>query len=99
MSLTRAVTVLLLLFVCGASAETKGTFILTCLEIPDVQRGAGLAIVLQLPSGKTCLYDTGSAYPDATSADGWQAKFNTGRDLIVPFLNKAGAKEIDSVFI
>jgi competence protein ComEC len=84
---------------CRAAAETKGTFILTCLEIPDVQRGAGLAIVLQLPSGKTCLYDTGSAYPDATSADGWQAGFNAGRDLIVPFLQKAGITEIDMVFI
>lgn len=99
MCLARAVSVFLLLFVCRAAAETKGTFILTCLEIPDVQRGAGLAIVLQLPSGKTCLYDTGSAYPDASSADGWQASFNAGRDLIVPFLAKAGIKEIDTVFI
>jgi competence protein ComEC len=81
------------------AAETKGAFILTCLEIPDIQRGAGLAIVLQLPSGKTCLYDTGSGYPDASSSDGWQATFNAGRDVILPFLNKAGIKEIDTVFI
>jgi competence protein ComEC len=99
MTLGRVITALLLLSVCRAAAETKGTFILTCLEIPDVQRGAGLAIVLQLPSGKTCLYDTGSAYPDAGSADGWQAGFNAGRDLIIPFLTRSGIKEIDTVFI
>ncbi len=81
------------------AAEPTGKFILTCLEIPDVQRGAGLAIVLQLPNGKTCLYDTGGGYPDATSPDGWQAQSNTGRDLIVPFLQKAGIKEIETVFI
>ena len=74
-------------------------FVMTLLDIPDVQRGAGLAIVLQLPSGKTCLYDTGNGYPDATAPDGWQGGKNTGRDLIVPFLEKAGVKEIDTVFI
>jgi competence protein ComEC len=82
-----------------AAIEAKGEFILTCFEIPDIQRGAGLAIVLQLPSGKTCIYDTGSGYPDPSSADGWQATFNAGRDVILPFLNKAGIKEIDTVFI
>jgi competence protein ComEC len=77
----------------------QGSLILTCLNIPDIQRGAGLAIVLQFPSGKTCLYDTGSGYPDAKSPDGWQGEFNTGRDLIAPFLQQAGIKEIDTVFI
>ena len=33
------------------------------------------------------------------SADGWQAQSNAGRDLIIPFLQKAGVKEIDTVFI
>lgn len=81
------------------AAEKKGEFILTCLDIPDIKRGAGLALVLQLPSGKTCLYDTGSGYPDATSPDGWQAGFNAGRDIVLPFLQKNGIKEIDTVFI
>jgi len=81
------------------AAEPSGRFILTCLEIPDIQRGAGLALVLQLPNGRTCLYDTGSGYPDATSPDGWQGQFNTGRDLLLPFLQKAGIKEIETVFI
>jgi competence protein ComEC len=102
MKATRLIPLLALLALAARfadAAEPSGKFILTCLEIPDIQRGAGLAIVLQLPSGKTCLYDTGSAYPDATSPDGWQAGFNAGRDLIVPFLEKAGVKEIDTVFI
>jgi competence protein ComEC len=85
----------------AASAEPAphGTFILTCLEIPDIQRGAGLAVILQLPSGKTCLYDTGSAYPDPASPDGWGMKFNAGRDLVIPFLQKRGIEQIDTVFL
>lgn len=74
-------------------------FTLTVLNIPDIQRGAGLAIVMRTPSGRTFLYDTGSAYPERLSSDGWQSNFNAGRDLIAPFLEKAGVKEIDAVFI
>jgi competence protein ComEC len=83
----------------AADAPTDGKFILTCLEIPDIQRGAGLAVVLQTPTGRTYLYDTGSGYPDASSPDGWQARFNAGRDLVLPFLTKASIKEVDAVFI
>lgn len=74
-------------------------FTMTVLNVPDVQRGAGLAVVMRTPSGKTFLYDTGSAYPERLSSDGWQANFNAGRDLIAHFLEKAGAKEIDVVFM
>lgn len=74
-------------------------FTLTVLNIPDLQRGAGLAIVMSTPSGKTFLYDTGSAYPERLSSDGWQGNFNAGRDLIAPFLEKAGVKAIDVVFM
>jgi len=89
----------LLAFSLTSSAFAEGKFILTVLEIPDINRGAGLAIVLQLPSGKTCLYDTGSAYPEKVSSDGWQGNFNAGRDLVVPFLTQAGVKELDAVMI
>lgn len=82
-----------------AADAPRGQFILTALEIPDIQRGAGLALVLQLPSGKTCLYDTGSGYPHSASPDGWASGFNAGRDVIVPFLKNAGVQEIDTVFI
>lgn len=90
---------------CLAAARTAhadpqpGKLIITLLNIPDIQRGAGLAIVLQLPSGKACLYDTGSGYPDRASPDGWAGKFNAGRDLIMPFLKERGIKEIDTLFI
>lgn len=80
-------------------AYAHGKFTLTVLNIPDIQRGAGLAVVLQMPSGKTWLYDTGSAYPEKLSSDGWQQNFNAGRDLIVPFLEKAGVRQIEGVFI
>src|SRR4051812_18902802 len=86
----------------GASApaaESPGKLVMTVLDIPDIQRGAGLAIILQLPSGKTVLYDTGSGYPDRSSPDGWASQSNVGRDQILPFLSKAGVKEIDTAFI
>ncbi len=83
----------------AADRIPTGKFTLTCLEIPDIKRGAGLAIVLQTPGGHTYLYDTGSGYPDSTSPDGWQEQFNAGRDRVLPFLEKLGVKEVDAVFI
>ena len=74
--------------VASAAAGDDGKLVMTCLEIPDIDRGAGLAIVLQTPSGKTYLYDTGSGYP---AESGWVADFNAGRDLIRPFLHRAGS--------
>lgn len=56
-------------------------FTLTVLEIPDIQRGAGLAIVMQTPSGKTFLYDTGTAHPEKLSSDGWLANLNAGHGI------------------
>lgn len=81
------------------AAVAQKPFTLTVLDIPDIQRGAGLAIVMQTPSGKTFLYDTGTAHPERLSSDGWLANFNAGRDLIQPFLKKAGIKELDGIFI
>lgn len=97
MGLRFFLTVLLgLIFPCFADA---GEFKLTVLDIPDIQRGAGLAIVMQAPSGKTYLYDTGSGYPDRLSSDRWQAKFNAGRDLVAPFLKEIHVSELDGVLI
>ena len=75
------------------------TFSFTVLEIPDIQRGADLAIVMRTPSGKTWLYDTGTAHPEKLSSDGWLAKFNSGRDVMAPLLNKDGVTTIDGVFV
>lgn len=90
--------VTLLLLPGRGLAQDRGTFTLTCLEITDVNRGAGLAVVLQTPGGKTYLYDTGVGYPDA-SGDGWSGGYNTGRDTIAPLLRTKGIKAIDGVLI
>lgn len=85
------------LLLCFSSlALAGGKFTLTALNIPDINRGAGLALVLQTPNGKTWLYDTGSGYPGET---GWEGDFNAGRDLVVPFLHSIGVKELDGVMI
>ncbi|WP_395743527.1 ComEC/Rec2 family competence protein [Prosthecobacter sp.] len=89
----------LLFFQLSSFLLAEGAFTLTVLEIPDIQRGAGLAIVMQTPEGRTFLYDTGSAYPSRASSDGWEANFNAGRDLIDPFLKQQGVKQLDGVLI
>lgn len=97
---TRSVFFLTLLaFAFFSNIAMARSFKLTVLEIPDIQRGAGLAIVMQTPSGKTYLYDTGTAHPERLSSDGWLAKFNAGRDVVQPFLKRAGIKELDGIFI
>lgn len=103
--LIRSITVVfagLLSLACAHGADAPAparTFRFTVLEIPDIQRGAGLAIVMQTPSGKTFLYDTGTAHPDATAQDGWLAGFNAGRDLVAPLLKQRGVTALDGVFI
>jgi len=77
--------------------QPSGTFALTVLNIPNIGRGVGLALVLQTPGGKTYLYDTGTGYPDA-SGD-WSGGLNAGRDVIAPFLEREGIAEIDAVII
>ncbi|HPA18548.1 MAG TPA: MBL fold metallo-hydrolase [Verrucomicrobiae bacterium] len=80
-----------------ALGSDAGKFTLTCLEIPDIGRGAGLALVLQTPGGKTWLYDTGSGYREKDGS--WTGNHNSGRDLIAPFLKERGIKELDGVII
>lgn len=97
-------TMLSLLILTGflasaARAADPGKFTLTVLNLPDIQRGAGLALVLQTPGGHTILYDTGNGYPDAKAPDGWAAGHNDGRDVIDPFLRQRGVKELDGVVI
>jgi competence protein ComEC len=85
--------------IAEAAVAPLGKFTLTCLDIPDIQRGAGLAIVLQLPGGGTWLYDTGNGYPSKTNASGWASDHNTGRDVIAPFLKQHNIRELDGVLI
>ena len=79
-----------------AAAEQSGKLVITCLNIPDIGRGAGLAIILQTPAGRTFLYDTGVGYPEGS---GWAGDHNTARDLIVPFLTAQGVRSLDGVAI
>lgn len=80
----------------GAEA---GKFTMTVFDIKDVNRGAGLAILMQTPSGKNYVYDTGSGYPARLSSDGWEANFNAGRDVIAPLLRKEKVEVLDAVLI
>lgn len=91
---------LLAVGLCGVSDALRAAephkLIVTCLNIPDTQRGAGLAVVLQTPAGRTYLYDTGVGYPQGP---GWVADHNTARDLILPFLKQRRIEAIDGVAI
>jgi competence protein ComEC len=79
-----------------ALGQGPGTMTLTCLEIRDVNRGAGLAVVIETPGGKTFLYDTGNGYPEG---DGWAGDYNAGRDTVMPYLQSKGIKALDGVII
>jgi competence protein ComEC len=72
-------------------------FTLTCLDTPDTDRGVGLALVLETPTGKTWLYDTGCGYPDGQG--GWEGEFNAGRDLVAPFMAERGIRKLDGVIV
>jgi len=73
-----------------------GHFTLTVLNVPDVGHGVGLALVLQTPTGKTILYDTGCGYPEGGD---YAAGHSSGRDLIAPWLAARGISELDVVII
>src|SRR4051812_48019839 len=77
-----------------APGQERGTFTFTCPEIADVKRGAGLAVVLETPGGKTYLYDTGNGYPEK---GGWAGGYNAGRDTILPYLRAKGIRALDGV--
>lgn len=93
---------LLLLLGCSTAApqpSSAGKFVVTCLNVRDVDRGSGLAIVLQTPGGKTFLYDTGNGYPSKERPGEWDGDYNCGRDDILPFLRQRGIVALDGVFI
>lgn len=50
--------------------------------------GSGSATVIELPDGRTVLYDAGSASP-----------YDVGHDTIVPFIRHQGIKRIDSIHL
>lgn len=81
----------------AATAEGLGTgetaFSVTALNPDCMVGGAGLCVVIRMPSGKTYLFDTGNG-----DFRGQKAK-NNGKDIIAPWLVAHGIREIDGVII
>lgn len=94
-----AAACLLLLGLTPNANGGENKLVFTVLNLPDIQAGAGLAIVMQTPNGSTWLYDTGLGYPAKLSSDGWKGNFNAGRDIIAPFLKKRNISGIDGVLM
>ena len=82
------------------ATEGLGQFSMTVLNIPKAEDsgGAGLALVMRTPNGRTYLYDTGNGYC-APGTPEFDKCLNTGRDLIAPYLQARGVKEIDGLLI
>lgn len=78
-------TLLVLFPLAGSAASDSGKFTVTYLNMPE----HGLAVVLQTPSGKTYLIDTGHS----------SEKYDAGRDSIAPFLKARGITQIDGIAI
>ena len=93
-----AAAMLILAWASDAPGKDQGRLVFTCLEIPDYGHGAGLAVVIETPGGKTFLYDTGSGYP-AKDGHGWSGDYNAGRDAVLPFLKSKGIDRIDGVLM
>ncbi|MDI1313437.1 MBL fold metallo-hydrolase [Prosthecobacter sp.] len=76
----------LLLLLCAATLHASdGKLIVTYLGMPE----HGLAIVVQTPSGKTWMIDTGHQ----------SDKYDAGRDTIEPFLKARGITQLDGIAI
>lgn len=58
------------------------------LRVTTLSVGSGLAVVIELPNGRTLLYDCGSDAP-----------FDVGRQTLVPFLRSRGINRVDDVFL
>ena len=63
---------------------------ITFLNLACTDGGAGLAVVLRTPSGKTYLFDTGN---------GFSPKRSNGAAIVVPWLKAHGIREIDGLVV
>ena len=75
------------------SAAPSSGFSLTVLNPDCMVGGAGLCVVLRMPSGRTYLYDTGNG-----DCSGRMTK-NNGKDLVAPWLRAHGIARIDGLVI
>jgi competence protein ComEC len=58
------------------------------LRVTVLSVGPGLATVIELPDGKTVLYDAGTSLPS-----------DAGRNVVAPFLRERGIRRIDRVYL
>lgn len=65
------------------------------LTVTWLETGASLAVVLETPSGKAYLIDTGGTRTATASSPDYHA----GRDTISPFLKQRGHSRIDAILI
>ncbi len=65
------------------SLRPDGRLVVTVLSV-----GAGSATVIELPDGRTVLYDAGSNRP-----------YDVGRSVVVPFLRQRGVRRIEKMYI
>ena len=77
---------------CRSFGE-RGEFSLTVLNPDCMCGGAGLAVVIRTPSGKTYLFDTGNG-----DFRGCRGK-NNGHDIIEPWLRERGITSIDGLIL
>ena len=78
---------------CRSFGGPSGRFELTVLNPDCMWGGAGLAVVIRTPAGKTYLFDTGNG-----DYRGRRAK-NNGRDIIEPWLRAHGIAAIDGLIL
>lgn len=74
------------------SAAAPGKLTVTWLDLPV----HGLAVVVETPSGKVFLIDTGGT---RAAKPGGEPDYNSGRDAIAPFLQARGHSEIAGIAI
>lgn len=70
-------------------------------SISYISVGQGDSILIQTPSNKTILVDSGGQLPFQTK-DSWAERsdpFDVGKDIVVPLLKKRGIKHLDIVVI
>ena len=73
-----------------------GVMRFTTLAMENIGGGAGTAIVIQCPNGKTYMVDTGLGGWDK---DTWAQQYNCGRDAIAPFLAARGITKLDGLIV
>lgn len=78
---------------------SAGLFTMTIINCRNVNGGAGLAIIMQIPNGKTWLFDTGTGgfAPPLGTLD--PNVYNCGRDAIFPCLKEKGIAEIEGIVV